>query len=717
MPCRTSPRRSSQAHRRQAVPRAPARASTTRPRCGFCATCRAAAARAKAVYDIDYYFVGDEGSLGSYADPVDFCFGPHTLARFRGWLQERYGSLEALNRSWTSDFAAWDATSCPDHRRGARRAAASRRGPTTARTWRRRSRVRTRRSARRSSRATLPATSRSPGTQVTTPWNGCDWHRLDGIVDDFLSYSGGNQWEIHRSFAKPGARVGFWTGYGRSGAAVKHEVWSAALERRPLPEPLLEPVDRQPRPDVLALRSRPRCRLPGPALRGHRPAADGGGAPRPTVSPIHYSMPSVHAAGDPRPARAPRRRGRSRAAGRDFPGDRDGWVRIAAATSASRRTSWPPSRWRRAALRPARLRPALLAGALGPARSRRSARFVEGGGVAARGRRRPGSSTSTLNWRAAGALDAVRDRGTGAVEARAADGARRAARSRSRPRAGRGGSRPADSPASSRSSRGSGDDGEPLLSVGATDALVVRRVGPGWVVYLNALLDRYAGVRGEPVGEAYRVVLDRVLAHARRAAGGDGRRRGRPAAAPRARSRATASARRRRGGPRRRPRCRHALRRRRGRRASRRRREAALAPPRRRRAPAAHGRGRRERAHAASRTAGPTPCDPRFFRARRSSSPPDRRGRAVDRRRRRRRGSASTSPSRSGPATGRHLVRCHVLGPDGAFRPEYAKNLLVEEGAGRFVLPSALYDLAGEYRVVATDVLTGARAEAKVTLR
>ena len=33
------------------------------------------AARNKAVYNMDYYFVGDEGSLTSYADPVDFCFG------------------------------------------------------------------------------------------------------------------------------------------------------------------------------------------------------------------------------------------------------------------------------------------------------------------------------------------------------------------------------------------------------------------------------------------------------------------------------------------------------------------------------------------------------------------------------------------------------------------------------------------------------------------
>ena len=49
------------------------------------------------------------------------------------------------------------------------------------------------------------------------------------MIDDFLSYDGGNQWDLHRSFAKPGARVGFWTGYGRSGAGVRHEIWSAAF--------------------------------------------------------------------------------------------------------------------------------------------------------------------------------------------------------------------------------------------------------------------------------------------------------------------------------------------------------------------------------------------------------------------------------------------------------------------------------------------------------
>jgi hypothetical protein len=62
-------------------------------------------------------------------------------------------------------------------------------------------------------------------------------------------------------------------------------------------------------------------------------------------------------------------------------------------------------------------------------------------------------------------------------------------------------------------------------------------------------------------------------------------------------------------------------------------------------------------------------------------------------------------------------VRCHVLSPDGAFLPEYARNVIVEGGAGRFVLPSALNDPAGEYRVQVTDVLDGSRAEARIALK
>ena len=253
------------------------------------------AARSKAVYNMDYYFVGDEGSLGSYADAVDFCWGKHTLAGFRAWLREQYGSLEALNRSWGSAFRDWDAV-LPLTTEAARRE--GRFAPwADHRTYMEVSFARAYRTVREGVREGDPEGHIAlSGTQVTNPWNGCDWHRLDAVIDDFLSYSGGNQWDIHRSFAKPGARIGFWTGYGRSGAAVKHEVWTAALQGVLHPQLFWSPSIFNP--DMTFSRS---GRDLGEAFRALRfegigrllmeaERLDDGVA-------VHYSMPSVHAAG------------------------------------------------------------------------------------------------------------------------------------------------------------------------------------------------------------------------------------------------------------------------------------------------------------------------------------------------------------------------------------------------------------------------------------
>ncbi len=68
-------------------------------------------------------------------------------------------------------------------------------------------------------------------------------------------------------------------------------------------------------------------------------------------------------------------------------------------------------------------------------------------------------------------------------------------------------------------------------------------------------------------------------------------------------------------------------------------------------------------------------------------------------------------------APGKTVVRCHFLEPDGAFLPAYARNVLLEKGAGEVVLPSALSDAEGTYTLRVTDVVTGAAVETKVTLR
>jgi hypothetical protein len=57
-----------------------------------------------------------------------------------------------------------------------------------------------------------------------------------------------------------------------------------------------------------------------------------------------------------------------------------------------------------------------------------------------------------------------------------------------------------------------------------------------------------------------------------------------------------------------------------------------------------------------------------------------------------------------------------VWAPDGAFLPEYARTIVAEGPSATFRLRSALSDSAGEYRLRVTDVLSGAWAEAVLSL-
>ena len=47
------------------------------------------------------------------AGKLGFCYCPHTLARFRDWLRERYADLAALNAAWQINYAHWDEVEPP----------------------------------------------------------------------------------------------------------------------------------------------------------------------------------------------------------------------------------------------------------------------------------------------------------------------------------------------------------------------------------------------------------------------------------------------------------------------------------------------------------------------------------------------------------------------------------------------------------------------------
>ena len=64
----------------------------------------------------------------------------------------------------------------------------------------------------------------------------------------------------------------------------------------------------------------------------------------------------------------------------------------------------------------------------------------------------------------------------------------------------------------------------------------------------------------------------------------------------------------------------------------------------------------------------------------------------------------------------KHVVRAELYGPGGKEIPHYAQNVLVRNGMQSGVIPLALNEATGTYRVVVTDVVTGATAEAEFTV-
>jgi hypothetical protein len=668
-------------------------------------------ARNKAVYNMDYYFVGDEGSLTSYSDPVDFCFGPHTLAGFRRWLLDQYGSLAALNRSWQSAFADWAAV-VPATTEEARRSGVF---PPWAdhRTYMETSFANAYRVVRDAVVEGDPEGRIAlSGTQVTTPWNGADWSRLDRIVDDFLSYDGGNQWDMHRSFAKPGARVGFWTGYGRHGIGVRHEIWSAALQGVLFPNLFWSYSVVNPDlswsasgRDMGAAFASLRFEGVGKLLMESERLTDG--------IAVHYSMSSVHAAGILGfHERSPKEEGDEPG----FPANRDGWVRSLTDVGLSF-DFLSSAQLESGGLDPARFKVFVmpLSLALSDREIAAILAFARAGGVVVADVA-PGVMDAHCAWRSEGGLDElfgvaspVARRGLAGVRVRGSSTLGPGAAAFGLDAAAVQGFQAFEPGIVAKGSN-------PLLKVGDTPAVLVRPVGKGFAVYLNALMDHYPQSRKKSYGgREVRVVLAKVLAHLGV----------QPAVEVRAPLGASL-------GPTRIARYRLGDA------------EVVGVLPDPIDLDAVHGRdgvvvyddsrlGKVARQEIEIRL--PRVAEVANVRTGEALGRTDRvKATAVA-------GEAlvlALAPARPtlvlrGPSTAargdhvrfsltlsrpdRRVVRCHVRGAEGALIPEYARNLLVEGGTASLVVPTALDDGAGRYFIRCLDLLGGASADASMELQ
>lgn len=672
-----------------------------------------ASARSRAVYNMDYYFVGDEGSLTSYSDAFDFCWGPHTLAGFRKWLQQQYGTLDALNAEWGSAFKDWGAV-LPSTTNEARR---TRNFAPWAdhRTYMETSFANAYKVVRDAVREGDPDGHIAlSGTQVTGPYNGCDWYRLDKVIDHFLSYGGGNQWELHRSFAKPGSLVGFWTGYGSSGAGVRHQIWTAALTG--VLHPNLFWSYSVVNPDLTLSRS---GRDMGAVFRALRfegigrllMEADrlGDGVA------LHYSMPSVHAAGilglHERSDDDETRERTSR-----FPADRDGWVKVI--TDLGLSPDFLSSEQLEAGTldsSPPRVLVLPLSLAVSQKEATALERFAAAGGVVIADAA-AGLFDQHVAWRPGGMLAKLLG-----ISAPPSDRRDAAAAGISGPlvitEAGRAWGLEARTldglVALERDVQPSA--GEALLKIGDADAVFVRRAGRGFVVYLNLLLDAYPKLRARAAGRAHRALVAQLLGHLGM----------RPAvevldAQDRPMER-TRIARYRFG-------------------------ESEVVALLRDPVEADATLGRDGVTTYAGAGPGEARAEELVVRLPRISHvtdartgrflghtdkvtvsaasgeavvlalSPSRNGLAIDGPPEAQRGARASFRLRS-TAGGKRLVRCHVFGPDGGFLPEYARNVLIEAAEAAFVVPSALSDVPGRYSVKAVDVSSGATAEAVLSLK
>ena len=678
-----------------------------------------AAARNKARYNMDYYFVGDEGSLTSYGDAVDFDWSPQTLADFRAWLKQEYDTLPALNQEWRTSFKDWaevvPSTTEEARKRGNFAPWADHRTfmeITFARAYQT-----VRDAVVQGDRDAHIAVS---GTQATNAYDGADWSRLDRVIDDFLSYDGGNQWDMHRSFAKPNAMIGFWTGYGSHGLAVQNAIWTAAIHNVLYPNVFW--MYSFLNPDLTYSQS---ARDMGVAFKSLKFEGIGKllmeSARQQDGIAIHYSMPSVHGASilgyherneeDEDQAR--------KKTGLSFPANRDGWVRVV--KDLGMQFDFVSSEQvEKGELINGRYKVLILPLSLALSKDEAKAieAFVQTGGMVVADAA-VGLMDQHCAWQRNGLLNELFG-----ITAVASD--KRSLKSTDDDHGGivtvtdegaRWGLEPSDlrgTTAVEADIKAAG--GTALVRIGDTDAVIARRVGKGWALYLNTLLDSYAKQRAEKFGGGkYRSLVNAILARAGvqpavEVLSADGKRL------------AQAQIARYRFGD-----------------------AEILAIVKDNVAvermigqdgvtiynDTALGKVARQEI---------TIKLPRKFYVTdiRSGSQlgytnvvnssalvGDAVVLALN--------STENTITLSGPAAaslgehpaftiavsrpGRNLISCHVFAPDGSTLPAYATNILLDNTAKSFVLPSALNDRSGTYTIRARDVVTGATAEAKIILQ
>jgi hypothetical protein len=173
-----------------------------------------------------YYSLGDETGIADLSAFWDFDFSGPSLAGFRAWLRERYGSIDVLNREWSSGYRDWTAVTPMTTVEALTRRDQNFSAWADFKEWMDVAFARAIARGTTAVHAADPqALSAIEGAQIPG-WGGYDYSRLADSVDLMELYDRGDNVEIARSF---NPQLILLTTSFRRGPAETHRVWRELL--------------------------------------------------------------------------------------------------------------------------------------------------------------------------------------------------------------------------------------------------------------------------------------------------------------------------------------------------------------------------------------------------------------------------------------------------------------------------------------------------------
>ena len=170
------------------------------------------------------YCLGDEMSLTHYGDYFDYCFHPSTLAGFRDWLRTGYATLEALNAQWDTDYTSWDDIEPMTYKQ-----AKAGGNPGRWCDFRTYMEISVARFLGLVQETLTQLDARSlislSGTQYPVAGNGMDWWRMSQVVPLFHSYNTANMCQARRSFSPWQCEEPWFAGYWQVDPKLEWNMW------------------------------------------------------------------------------------------------------------------------------------------------------------------------------------------------------------------------------------------------------------------------------------------------------------------------------------------------------------------------------------------------------------------------------------------------------------------------------------------------------------